>query len=154
MSMPAQGRREDEVAFLHFAAPAVHDGERAFGSRGEADGGGGVPVRHRLVARLEHGEGADQVLRRDGGAAERRVGEDQRAPLDVLDRHLLRRARREGLDVAPAPVHRRVLRLRRDRRDALVAVPERMDVGPLQGRDQQRIASFSQLLSTDRLPGP
>ena len=50
-------------------------------------------------------------------------------------------------------VHRRVLRPGRDRRDALVAVPQRMDVGALERLDQRRIAAH-QLLSTDAEPGP
>jgi hypothetical protein len=54
---------------------------------------------------------------------------------------LLRGALGERLDVAPAPVHGRVLRLRRHRRDALVAIPERMDVRALQRRDQCCVAS-------------
>src|SRR6185503_15971211 len=129
------------------------DGERAFGARGEADRRRGVPVRHGPVAGLEHGEGADQVLRRDGLAPEGRVGEDERAAFDVLDAHLARRALGERLKVAPAPVHRRVLRPGPDRRDALVAVPQRMDVGALERLDQRRIATH-QLLSTDAEPGP
>src|SRR5205823_1182265 len=121
---------------------------------GEADRRGAMPVRHRLVARLEHGEGADQVVRGHRLAAEGRIGEDQRAALDILDCHFACGARREGFYVAPAPMHRRILRLRRDRRDALVAVPERMHVGPLERGDQRGIRPGSQLLSTEALPGP
>src|SRR5205823_5986291 len=71
-----------------------------------------------------------------------------------LDCHFACGARCERLDVAPAPVHRRVLRLRRDRRDALVAVPERVQMGPLERGDQRGIRPGSQLLSTEALPGP
>src|ERR1051325_9041132 len=89
----------------------------------------------------------------DSLAPEGRVGEDERAAFNVLDAHLARRALGERLEVAPAPVHRRVLRPGRDRRDALVAVPQRMDVGALERLDQRRIAAH-QLLSTDAEPGP
>src|ERR1051326_6690355 len=89
----------------------------------------------------------------DSLAPEGRVGEDERAAFDVLDAHLARRALGERLEVAPAPVHRRVLRPGRDRRGALVAVPQRMDVGALERLDQRRIAAH-QLLSTDAEPGP
>src|SRR5262249_18821301 len=106
-----------------------------------------------VAARIEQGEGADQVLRRDGLSAEGRVGEDERAALDVLDADLARRALGERLEVAPAPVHRRVLRRRRGRRDALIAVPQRVDMGTLERLDQRRVAA-PQLLSTDAEPGP
>ncbi len=141
VAVPAHRRRQHQVALLHLAAAAVDDGDRALGARGEADRGGGVPVRHRLVAGLEHRKGADQVLGSDGRAVERRVREDQRAALDVLDRDFLGRALGERLDVAPAPVHRRVLRPRRERSDALVPVPQGMNVGALQCGDQRGIGS-------------
>jgi hypothetical protein len=42
--MPAHRRREHQVGFLHLAAAAVDDGDRAFRSRREANRGGGVAL--------------------------------------------------------------------------------------------------------------
>src|SRR5262249_48606287 len=64
---------------------------------------------------------------RGGIVAKCRVRHDQGAALDIVDRHFTDRAVQEWLDVAPAPVERRVLRLRLDRGDALVAGPQRME---------------------------
>ena len=61
-----------------------------------------------------------------------------RAPLDVVDRHLADRTVQERFDVAPSPDERRILRLRLDRRDALVAVPQRMEVFRLELGDEGR----------------
>src|SRR5262249_31207028 len=57
-------------------------------------------------------------------------------PLDVVDRDLADRAMQERLDIAPAPDEGRVPRLRLDRGDALVAVPQRMQVLRFQLRDE------------------
>ena len=128
MAVPAHRRGEDEVAVLHLAAPAVDDRRRAVRAGGEADGRAGMAVRAGAVARLQHGEGGEQ--RAGGGRfrAEGRMRHDQRAALDVVDRDFADGAVQERLDVAPAPEKRRVARLRLDRGDALVAVPERMQV--------------------------
>ena len=90
MAVPAHRRRQDQIALVHVAAAAVDDGGGALGARGEADRREGVPVRPRAVAGIEHGEGRDQVRGRHRLAAERRVDQDQRAPLDVVDRHFAR----------------------------------------------------------------
>src|SRR5262249_20184869 len=57
---------------------------------------------------------------------------------DVVDRHLADRALQQRLDVAPAPDERRVRRLRLDRGNALVAVPQRMQVFGLELGDEGR----------------
>ena len=90
VAVPAHRRRQDQIALVHVAAPAVDDGGRALGARGKADRREGVAVRPRPVAGIEHGEGGDQVVGRHRLAAERRVDQDQRAPLDIVDRHLRR----------------------------------------------------------------
>src|SRR5262249_11445507 len=58
--------------------------------------------------------------------------------LDVVDRHFPDRAVQERLDVAPAPMERRILGLRLDWRDALVAVPQWMQVLCFKLRDERR----------------
>src|SRR5262249_42578824 len=68
--------------------------------------------------------------------AEGGMRHDQRAPLDVVDGHLADRAVQERLDLAPVPDERHVGRLRLDRGDALVAVPERMEVPGFQLGDE------------------
>jgi hypothetical protein len=136
LTCPRTGRRQDEIAFPHFAAPPVHDRHRALGARRKADRRGGVPVRHGVVARLQDGERADEVRRGHRVAAERRIRHDDRAALDVLDRHFLRRAAGERLEIAPGPVHGLVPLARRDRRDALVAVPEGVVVRALERADE------------------
>ena len=139
VAVPAHRRREHEVPLFHRAAPSVDDRDRALGPGREPDRGRGVAVRHRPVAGLQHGEGGDQVGRRHRLAAERRVAQDQRAALDILDRDFPGGAFREGLDVPPAPHRGAVRRVGQDRRDLLVAVPERVDAGRFERLDQLRI---------------
>ena len=136
VAVPAHRRGEDEVAVLHLAAPAIDDGRRAVGAGGEADGRAGVAVRACAVARLQHGEGGEQGAGGGRFGAEGRMRHDQRAALDVVDRDLADRAVQERLDVAPAPEERRVARLRLDRGDALIAVPERMQVAGFELGDE------------------
>ncbi len=124
---------------LHFAAPAVDDGGGAIRARGKADRRPGVAMRARAVAGLQHREGGEQRAGRSGVVTEGRMRHDQRAALDVVDRDLADRAMQERLDVAPAPDERRVLGLRLDRRDALVTVPQRMQVFRLQFGDEARL---------------
>ena len=90
VAVPAHRRREDQIALMHVAAAAVDDRGGAVGAGGKADRREGVPVRPRAVAGIEHGEGRDQVRGRHRLAAERRVDQDQRAPLDIVDRHFAR----------------------------------------------------------------
>ena len=127
VAVPAHRRGEDEVAFFHFTASTIDDGGGAVGAGGKTYRRSGVAVRAGAVARLQHGEGGEQRGGGRGFRAEGRMRHDQRAALDV-DRDLADRAVQERLDVAPAPDERRVLGGRLDRRDALVAVPERMQV--------------------------
>ena len=87
VAVPAHRRRQDQIAVMHVAAAAVDDGGGALGARRKADRREGVPVRPRPVAGIEHGEGRDQVGGRHRLAAERRIDQDQRAPLDIVDRH-------------------------------------------------------------------
>ena len=136
MAVPAHRRRQDQVAVMHVAAAAVDDGGGALGARREADRREGVPVRPRAVAGIEHGEGRDQVGGRHRLAAERRVHQDQRAPLDIVDRHLGDRPLGERLDVLPAPEQRRVLGLGLDRRQRAKAIPQRMQVRRFELRDE------------------
>ena len=86
VAVPAHRRRQDQIAVVHVAAPAVDDGGRAFGARRKPDRREGVAMRPRPVAGIEHGEGRDQVGGRHRLAAERRIDQDQRAALDVVDR--------------------------------------------------------------------
>src|SRR5919197_6628215 len=53
---------------------------------------------------------------------------DQRTALDVVYLHFANGTMEHRFDVAPAPDERRVRRLRLHRRDALVAVPKRMQM--------------------------
>ena len=136
VAVPAHRRSEDQVALLHLAAASVDDGGGAVGAGGEADRRAGVTVRAGAVARLQHREGGEHGAGGGGFRAEGRMRHDQRAPLDVVDRHLADRAVQERLDVAPAPEERRIARLRLDRGDSLVAVPERMQVVRLELGDE------------------
>jgi len=151
------------------ASPAGADGMRAIryvnpatggavGPGGEADRRAGVPVRAGAVARLQHREGGEQGAGGGGFRAEGRMRHDQRAPLDVVDRHLADRTVQKRLDVAPAPDERRIARLRLDRGDLLVAVPERMQVLRLElgdeGTSMFRDRSVSHRLSPFAPPAP
>ena len=139
--VPAHRRGQHQVTGMHHAAPAVDDGDGALGAGRETDRRGGMPVRHRMVARFQDGEGADHVAGRGGFAAEGRVHADDGAALHVLDRHFLRGAIRQRFEVTPFPLHGRVLHPWLYRRDALVAVPQRVVARRLEGGDQGRVGT-------------
>jgi hypothetical protein len=61
---------------------------------------------------------------------------DQGAAFDVIDGHFRDRTMQEWLDIAPVPDERRIRRLRLDRRDALITVPQRMQISRFQLRDE------------------
>src|SRR5260370_32695914 len=128
VAVPYEGGGKDEVARLHLATPAVDDGDWPLRARGETDRRAGMTVRAGALAGVEHGEGGEQRARGRRFRAEGRMRHDQRAAFDVIDRHLADGALQQRLDLAPAPEERRVLRLRLDRGNALVAVPQRMQV--------------------------
>src|SRR5262245_44957407 len=128
VAVPNHRRGQDQVASFHLATPAVDDGHRAVRARGEADRRAGMTVRAGALAGVEHGEGREQRARGRGFRPEGRMRHDQRAAFDVVDRHFADRALQQRLDLAPAPDERRVLRLRLDRGNALVAVPQRMQI--------------------------
>ena len=159
VSVPAHRRREDQVAVVHLAAPSIDDGGGAFRPGGKPDGRAGVTMRARAIARLEDREGGEQRAGRSGVVAEGRMRHDQRAPLDVVDRHLADRAVQERLDIAPAPMERLVLGARRDRGDALIAIPQRVQVLRLElGHEWRLLAGGCDLghgsaPSTDQLFG-
>src|ERR1043166_6917878 len=101
VTVPAHGRREDEVALAHLAAPAIDDCGGAVCLGGEADRRAGVTMRAGAVAGLEHGEGREHGARGRGLAADTRRGENERAALDVVDRDFLDGSVQERLYVTP-----------------------------------------------------
>src|SRR5439155_11174847 len=131
VAVPDHRRGEDQVARLHLAAAAVDDGHRTFRAGGEADCGAGVTVWAGALARVEHGEGGEHCARGRGFRTEGRMRHDQRPPLDIVDCDFGYRAVERRLDLAPTPEEGSVRRLRLDWGNALVAVPQRMQVHPL-----------------------
>src|SRR5262249_22336657 len=137
VAMPDHGRRENEVARLHLTSAPIDDGHRTLGAGGEADGSTGMPVRPGAVAGIEHGERRKQCAGRGRLLSECRMRHDQRAPLDVVDGHFADGTVQIGLDVAPMPDEWSVGRLRFDGRNALIAVPQRMQVARFKLRDER-----------------
>src|SRR5262249_47263997 len=64
--------------------------------------------------------------------------DDEGAALDVVERHFADRAMQQRLNLAPGPEERRVRRLRLDRGNALVAIPQRMQVFGFELGDEGR----------------
>src|SRR5262249_1221349 len=135
MAVPNHRRGQNQIAGLHLAAAAVDNGHRAFRACGETDRRAGVTVRTGALPRVEHREGSEESARGGRLRSEGRMRHDQGAPLDVIDGYFPDGTMEHRLDVAPAPDEWCVRRLRLHRGDALVAVPEWMQVFCLELRD-------------------
>jgi hypothetical protein len=101
--VPGPRGRDDEIARVHRHALAIHRGVRARAFDDEAQRGLRMPVARRDLAGQDQLQPGVQRVRDGRGTAQRRVLEDEDAPLRFRRRDQLARFHDVGADVAVFP---------------------------------------------------
>ena len=138
--MPGPRRRQHEVTLVHGTTLRVDRRHGAAARHHEADRLHAVPVRPRSFAWQQGLQTGTQIGGGSDGAAKRRVGQQQHAPLCIVHGHLTRSARDQRLHVGPGPEHGLVARSRLACGDALVAVPQGLRVANSQVGNQAAVS--------------